>query len=55
MYLLLGAFFLQSLVTNFNSLFENNIDVGDKKMDNIVLLLCCLYAFKVSKQLVPVY
>ncbi|KAL4090400.1 hypothetical protein QTP88_025249 [Uroleucon formosanum] len=44
----IGAFFLQSLATNLNTLIEcNDIKVEDKELDNIVLLLCCLYAFKV--------
>ncbi|XP_025190646.1 nucleolar MIF4G domain-containing protein 1 homolog [Melanaphis sacchari] len=44
----IGAFFLQNLATKFNTLIEsNNIKVEDKELDNIVLLLCCLYAFKV--------
>ncbi|XP_026814805.1 nucleolar MIF4G domain-containing protein 1 homolog [Rhopalosiphum maidis] len=44
----IGAFFLQNLATRLNTLIEsNNIKVEDKELDNIVLLLCCLYAFKV--------
>lgn len=27
---------------------DDNTKVEDKELDNIVLLLCCLYAFKVS-------
>ncbi|XP_025414440.1 nucleolar MIF4G domain-containing protein 1 [Sipha flava] len=44
----IGAFFLQNLATKLNSLIENkNIRVEDKESDNIMLLLCCLYTFKV--------
>jgi len=50
---ILGAFFLQNLATTLNKLIENNcIKVEDKELDNIILLLCCLYAFKVSEKLV---
>lgn len=45
-----GAFFLQSLATQLNLLMQkDSIKVEDKELDNIVLLLCCLYAFKVSE------
>lgn len=46
----LGAFFLQSLATKLNPLIEkDSTKVEDKELDNIILLLCCLYAFKVSE------
>lgn len=52
-YNVLGAFFLQNLATKLNTLIENtNIKVEDKELDNIVLLLCCLYAFKVSEMFI---
>ncbi|XP_050425315.1 nucleolar MIF4G domain-containing protein 1 [Adelges cooleyi] len=44
----IGAFFLQSLATKLNTLNESNsLKVEDKEIDNVLLLLCCLYAFKV--------
>lgn len=49
-YNFLGAFFLQSLATKLNILIEQTtIQVEDKELDNIMLLLCCMFAFKVSK------
>ncbi|XP_050548681.1 nucleolar MIF4G domain-containing protein 1 [Daktulosphaira vitifoliae] len=43
-----GAFFLQNLANKLNELNESKIvKIEDKTIDNIVLLLCCMYAFKV--------
>lgn len=47
-----GAFVLQVLVEKFNKLYQDidsTIEVEDKELDNIVLIMCHLFTFKLFK------
>jgi nucleolar MIF4G domain-containing protein 1 len=45
----IGAYFLQILVERFNESFQqiDNFEVEDKKIDNLILIICHLFTFKI--------
>lgn len=47
----IGAFFLQVLIERFDKLFKNinEIAVENKELDNVILIICHLYTYKLFK------
>lgn len=43
----IGAYFLEQLVTKIKNEFSKNAEIEDKTIDNLILILCHLYTFKV--------
>ncbi|KAK7794247.1 hypothetical protein R5R35_014655 [Gryllus longicercus] len=42
-----GAYVLQAVAKRFDSLFKENPDIENKELDNVILIICYLYHFKV--------
>lgn len=53
-----GAHILQTLINRFDAIFRQGIDqlsVEDKTLDNVLLLLCHMYTFRVSKSVFNIH
>lgn len=51
MIFILGAFILQNFVEDLHKMFDEDLCVEDKRIDNVVMFLCHLYNFKVCFQI----
>ena len=43
----IGAHFIMVLIKKFNEMIQQSQDVENKELDNLVLMICHLYNFKV--------